>query len=511
MSDLNDSCESQVMQAPINFNNSYILLPEYFYSPQLPTQVSAPKLIQANLELGEILGIDANWLNSEDAVQVFSGNKVAAGSEPIATAYAGHQFGHWNPQLGDGRAILLGEVLSTGKDGAQISRFDIQLKGSGRTAYSRGGDGRSPIGPVLREYLLSEAMYVLGVPTTRALAAVTSGESVWREQALDGAILTRVASSHIRIGTFQYFAAQQDAEGVKQLADHVIARHYPQVQSAENPYVNLLQVIIENVAKLVARWMSIGFIHGVMNTDNMLVSGETIDYGPCAFMDYFKQDKVYSSIDRNGRYAFNHQPSMAQWNLLGLAQSLLPLLHESEEHAVELAQQSVNQFAGVFETEYFSLMANKLGFVGEVSDYVKNLTQELLDLMEQAELDYTLVFRHLTEVANGNDVLDDQSALSFPDGFDLWLTQWQNLRGQGDEIESTKMMNQSNPIFIPRNHLVEEVIQKTTFKSDGSIDLEAFNTLLKLVTNPYQYQDGYKRFTLPPKPEEVVKNTFCGT
>ena len=483
--------------SPIQFNNTYNKLPNNFHSKQLPTPVDRPQLIITNSELAQQLNIDADWLNSDAALNVFAGNAVAPGSEPIATAYAGHQFGHWNPKMGDGRAILLGEVVDV--DGLA---FDIQLKGAGPTPYSRGGDGRSQIGPVVREYLVSEAMHTLGVPTSRALAAVTTGEAVVRRGMTEGAILTRVARSHIRIGTFEFFAAQNDFTAVKALADYVLERHYPQVRTEAKPYVALLQEVVKHIANLVAQWMSLGFIHGVMNTDNMLVSGQTIDYGPCAFMDYFNPSKVYSSIDRHGRYAFDQQPAIAQWNLLCLAQALLPLLDDSETEAMAAAQQAVNQFTSLFETHYYALMNKKLGLTGEPLKH-KVLVQQLLTLMAQTEMDYTLTLRYLTDKSRGVETLDYQQYITFPDGFETWLAQWQAAYKNID----SDMMAQHNPIYMPRNHLVEEVIQKMSKDKD----IESFNDLLQLITNPYQLQADSLHYQIPPTPIQVVEKTFCGT
>ena len=325
----------------INFNNSYAQLGDTFSSKQLPAKVAKPQLIRINDDLADFLAIDISTLNSEFGISALAGNQLFAGSEPIATVYAGHQFGHWNPQLGDGRAILLGEVIATNKQ-----RYDIQLKGAGRTPYSRGGDGLSPLGPVLREYILSEAMAALGVPTTRSLAAVTTGEQAFREQALPAAVLTRVASSHIRIGTFQFFSAKGDNNAVKQLSDHVIARHFPEALTSANPYLSLLENVIERQAQLVSQWQSFGFIHGVMNTDNMLICGETVDYGPCAFIDNYQANALFSSIDQQGRYAYKNQPSIAQWDLAWLAQALIPLLHDDEAQGLTLAQQAIEVSGG---------------------------------------------------------------------------------------------------------------------------------------------------------------------
>ncbi|MBT3428394.1 MAG: YdiU family protein, partial [Gammaproteobacteria bacterium] len=349
-----------MMPEPITFDNSYYRLPGSFYSNQNPTPVSSPSVIAVNQPLAKEIGIDQAFLCSDEGLKMLSGNTIVEGSQPIATVYAGYQFGHWNPQLGDGRAILLGEIINnTGK------RFDLQLKGSGPTLYSRGGDGRAPLGPVLREYLVSEAMHNLGIPTTRGLAAVFTGDHVQRESPEPGAILTRVASSHIRFGTFQYFAAKGDIEALTILADHVISRHYPEALESANPYVELLNEVMKKIARLVSKWQALGFIHGVMNTDNMLVCGETVDYGPCAFMDEFNPGKVFSSIDSAGRYGYQNQPGIAQWNLMTFAQALLPLLADSEEQAVKQAQIVLEKFPEVYAGQYDSLMARKIGLSPE--------------------------------------------------------------------------------------------------------------------------------------------------
>ena len=345
----------------IPFDNSYARMPDKFYSRLAPTPVTEPGAVRVNRALAEQLGLDPEWLSSTQGTRVVAGNGVPEGADPIATVYAGHQFGSYNPQLGDGRAILLGEVL--GRDG---KRYDIQLKGSGPTPYSRGGDGRSPLGPVLREYVVSEAMHQLGIPTTRALAAVTTGDQVARDEFLPGAVLARVASSHIRIGTFQFFAAQRDIAALRVLLNHVILRHYPEAEATDNPALTLLQAVVSRQASLVASWQLVGFIHGVMNTDNMLICGETIDYGPCAFMDDFHPDKVYSSIDHGGRYAYSNQPAIAHWNLACLAQTLLPLLHDDEEQATALAQKAIDAFPEQFLQAHTRGMARKLG-LGEIA------------------------------------------------------------------------------------------------------------------------------------------------
>lgn len=491
--------------SPIPFDNSYALLPPRFYSPQVPTPVAAPVLIRANYKLAEQLNIDPAWLDTEAALQMFAGNQMPDGANPIATAYAGHQFGGWNPQLGDGRAILLGEVIGT--DG---ERYDIQLKGAGRTSYSRGGDGRSPLGPVLREYIVSEAMAVLGVPTTRSLAAVTSGERVIREEFLPGGVLTRVASSHIRIGTFQFFGGRKDSEAVRVLADHVIARHYPDAARAENKYLALLNAVIARQAQLIARWQQLGFIHGVMNTDNMLLCGETIDYGPCAFMDNFDPATVYSSIDSRGRYAYKNQPGIAQWNLSWLAQALMPLLSDDEAQALELAQTAISDFVPSYQQAYESGMLKKIGLTTINAENIA-LLEALLSLMTAATADFTLTFRRLAELANPEQKNHPSVAELFelPESFAPWLQQWSArlIAENIDAEERQQMMFAVNPVFIPRNHLVEEVIVAAMTKNN----FEPFHQLVDVLANPYDYDPALARYALPPTPEQVVVNTFCGT
>ena len=490
---------------PIAFDNNYALLPDRFYARQAPVPVAHPGPIRVNRELAGQLGLDADWLASDAGTEVVAGNAVPEGAEPIATVYAGHQFGGYNPQLGDGRAVLLGEVLSP--DG---KRFDLQLKGSGPTPYSRGGDGRSPLGPVLREYILSEAMYRLGVPTTRALAAVTTGDRVARESFLPGAVLARVASSHIRIGTFQYFAAHKDAEALHLLADHVIERHYPTAQQSENPVLALLEAVIFRQAQLVAQWQLLGFIHGVMNTDNMLVCGETIDYGPCAFMDQFNPEMVFSSIDHGGRYAYRNQPAIAHWNLSCLAQALLPILHEDQEQAVALAQKSIDAFPDLFLQANTPGTARKLGLQA-IGKQDTALVEDLWQLMAEHQLDFTLTFRRLADLAdegneNANDVAD---LFEFPADLQPWLERWRVRVAQ--EITSPAdrqlTMYRANPVFVPRNHLVEAAIVAATDNNDFSV----FHQLVDLLEQPHEYSPELARFAIPPRPEEVVRQTFCGT
>jgi uncharacterized protein YdiU (UPF0061 family) len=448
------------------------------------------------------LGIDAAWLQSRAGIETLAGNHIPDGADPIATVYAGHQFGGWNPQLGDGRAVLLGEVV-----GSNGIRYDIQLKGSGRTPYSRSGDGRAPLGPVLREYVLSEAMATLDIPTTRALAAVTTGEPVYREESLPGAVLARVAQSHIRIGTFQFFASRRDTDALELLTRHVIDRHYPQAADAENPCLEMLKNVVAAQARLVAQWQLLGFIHGVMNTDNMLISGETIDYGPCAFMDGFNPDMVYSSIDHNGRYAYRNQPGIAHWNLACLAECLIPLLNADSEQSVQMAQAAVDAFPDLFLDAHQQGMGWKLGLTLAGEDD-ESLVQDLLELMATAESDFTLSFRRLAELANP-EMGPDQSIreiFEFPDTFSPWLDRWQQ-RLQAETQTNHATMLKANPVFIPRNHLVAEVIEAAV----SAADFAPFNRLVDMLTEPAAYHPQLRHYATPPRPEEIVRQTFCGT
>ena len=489
----------------IPFDNSYARLPDKFYTRLAPTPVTDPGAIRVNRALAEDLGIDPDWLASAEGTQVVAGNKIPRGADPIATVYAGHQFGSYNPQLGDGRAILLGEVCK--RDG---SRCDIQLKGSGPTPYSRGGDGRSPLGPVLREYIVSEAMHTLGIPSTRALAAVTTGEQVARDEFLPGAVLARIASSHIRFGTFQFFAARQDTDALRLLVNHVLERHYRPALTADNQALALLNGVIDRQAALVAQWQLTGFIHGVMNTDNMLISGETIDYGPCAFMDSFKADMVYSSIDRGGRYAYRNQPAVAHWNLACLAQTLIPLLHEDNEQAVALAQQAVDEFPQQFLQAHTRGMARKLG-LAEISGEDTTLVEDLFQLMEEHKSDFTLTFRRLADLANkanaeNNGVGD---LFEIPDAFLPWLSRWYARIAEEPmgAAERQAQMYSANPAFIPRNHLVQEAIEAATERAD----LQPFHQLVEVLAQPFHYRAELARYATGPKPEEIVRQTFCGT
>jgi uncharacterized protein YdiU (UPF0061 family) len=487
------------------FDNSYTQLPERFYTRQLPDPVSSPGLIRVNHALAGHLGIDVDWLESETGVAFVAGNFIPEGADPIATVYAGHQFGGWNPQLGDGRAILLGEMIAA--DGV---RYDIQLKGSGRTPYSRGGDGRAPLGPVLREYIVSEAMAVLGVPTTRTLAAVTTGERVMREGPLPGAILARVAQSHIRIGTFEFFANRQDNSALKALADHVIQRHYPHTAEADNPVRAMLDAVVAGQASLIAQWQLLGFIHGVMNTDNMLLSGETIDYGPCAFMDEFNPDTVFSSIDQGGRYAYRNQPHIAHWNLSRLALALLPLLDNNQDKALASAQAAIDVFPGLVQAAHHKGLRKKLGLFG-TQDGDTALVQGLLALMQEEKTDFTLTFRRLSDLAGQGSTPEGGigSLFELPDSFSPWLEQWkQRLIGNREDTSARQAgMYAVNPAYIARNHLVEKVIDAAVRKQD----FEPFHTLVDVLAQPFEFDLSQARYALPPRPDQVVRQTFCGT
>ncbi|MCP5458336.1 MAG: YdiU family protein [Gammaproteobacteria bacterium] len=485
------------------FDNSYRRLPAHFHARLSPIPVEDPRLVAINRPLADSLGLDVATMESALAA-VFSGNQLPADAEPIALAYAGHQFGQFVPQLGDGRAILLGEVID--REGR---RRDIQLKGSGRTPFSRNGDGRAALGPVLREFLLSEAMHALGIPTTRALAAVTTGELVYRDHALPGAIFTRVAASHIRVGTFQFFAARGHTEALRQLADHVIARHYPDVRNAERPYLALLEQILDRQSFLVARWLHVGFIHGVMNTDNMAVSGETIDYGPCAFMDQYDPATVFSSIDYMGRYAFANQPRIAQWNLARLAETLLPLIDADPEQAIAPATEVIEAFPDRFERHWLEGMRRKLGLQSAEPDD-GDLIQELLDAMHRGSADYTLTFRGLCAAAADVQAKDTVRRLfANSKAFDDWIVRWRNrlTRDPQSEIERTSRMRQVNPAFIPRNHRVEEALSAAVERGD----FQPFERLRQILEHPYDEQPAFAAYAEPPPPSDRVYQTFCGT
>jgi uncharacterized protein YdiU (UPF0061 family) len=483
-----------------HFDNSYTQLPERFYARQAPVPVANPALIRVNHGLAQQLDIDPAWLESEEGVDTIAGNHVPPGADPIATVYAGHQFGSWNPRLGDGRAILLGEVI--GRDG---ERYDVQLKGSGITPFSRSGDGRAPLGPVLREYLVSEAMAALGVPSSRTLAAVTTGEPVYREQRLAGGVLIRVAKSHIRIGTLQYFASVQDLDGLKLLIDHVIARHYPEITDAENPVLAMFEQVVSKQAALIAHWQAVGFIHGVMNTDNMLLSGETIDFGPCAFMDGYDSAAVFSSIDHGSRYAYRNQPAIAHWNLACLVQTLLPFIDDDEEAATSLAQAAMDTFPERYLEAYFSRLHDKFGLATEEDDD-KTLMQDFLDLLEAGHLDYTLAFRRLAELPLGSD--DIKPLFDFPESFADWLSRWRErcAREPNSPQQRQQQMLAVNPAFIARNHLVEQAIAEAY-----SGDFNFFHRLLERLENPFEYDVTDVVLATPPAPDQIVHQTFCGT
>lgn len=470
------------MNQPIAFDNSYARLGPGFYSRTRPTPVAGPGLIAVNDPLASRLGIDPDWLRGPEGVAMIAGNSPPPGSEPIAQAYAGHQFGGLSPQLGDGRAVLLGEVVAP--DGA---RFDIQLKGSGPTPFSRRGDGRSWLGPVLREYAVSEFMAAMGVPTTRALAAVTTGEAVWRETALPGAVLTRVAASHIRVGTFEFFAIRGDTDRLRALTDHVMARHYPEATSP----MELLAAVVARQAETIAHWMALGFIHGVMNTDNMAVSGETIDYGPCAFMDGYHPDTVFSSIDRAGRYAWSEQPQVAVWNLAQFASCLLPLMGDPDA-AVPEATRIVHGFPQLYDAAWLRRFAAKLGLAAPV-EADRALLERLLAIMAAQGADFTRSFRGLATGAARDEFRD-------PDAFDAWARDWQA------RAPDLGLAARTNPVRIPRNHRVQQAI-------DAGLrgDFDPFHRLVEAVTHPFQDRPEWDELALAPQPGEEVRVTYCGT
>jgi uncharacterized protein YdiU (UPF0061 family) len=486
------------------FQNTYAALPANFFARVAPTPVAAPRLIKLNRPLAVHLGLDPDLLDSPEGAEILSGKTLPGGADPIAMAYAGHQFGQFVPQLGDGRAILLGEVID--KDGI---RRDIQLKGSGPTPFSRRGDGRAALGPVLREYIVSEAMAALGIPTTRSLAAVITGESVMRETMLPGAVLTRIASSHIRVGTFQYFAARSDTEAVRRLADHVIDRHYPHLAGTGRPYHALLDAVVGRQAELVARWLMVGFIHGVMNTDNTSISGETIDYGPCAFMDAYDPATVFSSIDEMGRYAYANQPRIALWNLTRLAECLLPLLADDQDKAIEEAQTILGNFPETFSAAYQTGLRRKIGLF-DARDGDDALVQDLLDAMAGAKCDFTLTFRRLSEAA-GDPAADGAVRTLFaePAVYDEWAARWRQRAADEPQsaAERRAAMRAVNPGFIPRNHRVEAVIAAAV----AADDYAPFEELLTVLSKPYEDQPAFAAYADPPEPHQRVLQTFCGT
>ena len=484
------------------FDNSYESLPQEFYERINPVPVQDPQLIIFNDNLAKTLGIDESKTRKQLA-ELFSGNVIPKGSSPIALAYAGHQFGQFVSQLGDGRAVLLGEISTP-----EQKHYDIQLKGSGQTKFSRQGDGRAPLGPVIREYIVSEAMHALGIPSTRSLAAVTTGEKVYRETALPGGILTRIAESHIRVGTFEYFAAQNKIENLKTLAEYTIKRHFPLLKDSRNSYLALLEIVCDRQIELIAKWMGIGFIHGVMNTDNTSIVGETIDYGPCAFMDSYNPSTVFSSIDAHGRYAFGNQPSIAHWNMACFANCLAPLIDQDSDKAGEQAQEVINQFPNKMKVALMTVMCKKIGLKSTNSNSQETL-QKLLSIMLDNESDYTLTFRYLSEIIKGKgNTLFKKQFLEHKQ-ISNWLKEWTDLiKDQSlSKKEIALSMESSNPVFIPRNHLVERAIEAAVENNDFS----EMKTLLAILNRPYEEQSSYSDFMKPPKPHEVVHQTFCGT
>ncbi|MCT8977059.1 YdiU family protein [Clostridium sp. CX1] len=479
-----------------NFDNSYTRLPELFFTSVNPTPVSSPKLVILNYPLATSLGLNDKVLEKEDGVAIFAGNQIPLGALPIAQAYAGHQFGHFT-MLGDGRAVLLGEQITP-----KGQRVDIQLKGSGKTPYSRGGDGRAALGPMLREYIISEAMHSLGIPTTRSLAVVTTGQRVIRETEQIGAVLTRVAASHIRVGTFQYASRWGSTKELKALADYTLERHFSHIEEDGNPYLALLREVIKGQAALIAKWQLVGFIHGVMNTDNMTISGETIDYGPCAFMDTYDPATVFSSIDINGRYAYGNQPKIAAWNLARFAETLLPLLHDNEDKAVSLAQDTISDFPQLYHNNWIAGMRAKLGIFNEEPED-ESLIEELLSIMEKHGADYTNTFRALTFDSRSDMMLFDTEE------FAKWHEQWQQRldRQKESKASSHQLMRDSNPAIIPRNHRVEEALEAAVKYGDYSV----MEKLLKALSCPYAHSPEQADYsTLPTKSNQPYR-TFCGT
>ncbi len=492
--------------SPFVLSDSYAQLPPRFYAELPPTPVARPTLIRLNEALAVQLGLDPVALTSPEAISILAGNNVPQNTRPLAMAYAGHQFGNFVPQLGDGRAILLGEVTDQGGN-----LFDIQLKGAGQTPFSRMGDGRAWLGPVLREYIVSEAMAALGVPTTRALAAVSTGQPVLRENGpVPGAILTRIARAHIRVGTFQYFAVRDDVEALRILADYSIRRLYPEVANEENPYLALLEHVVMRQADLIARWMQVGFIHGVMNTDNMSIAGETIDYGPCAFMDAFHPDTVFSSIDRMGRYAYRNQPGIGQWNLAVLAQSLLPLIADDQTEAVEMAQAVIDAYPDQFHALHNTGMAAKIG-LSEYRDGDDALISGLLKAMATSKADYTLTFRGLADIADIGLPGSGTVGAMFSDSeeFSDWVAAWRRRLAEEDlSVEERKTKMQAvNPAIIPRNHLVEEAIDAAVLDNDFG----PFERLTVALQAPFDDQPEGSTFAKPPRSDQLVHETFCGT
>ena len=489
---------------PLALENTYARLPSEFFARAAPTAVSAPRLLRLNRPLAAQLGLDAQALESPAGLDILSGNRVPEGAEPLAMAYAGHQFGNFAPTLGDGRAVLLGEIVD--RNG---TRRDIQLKGAGPTPFSSRGDGRAALGPVIREYVVSEGMAGLGIPTTRALSMVTTGESVFRMRSEPGGVLTRVAASHVRVGTFEYFYRRGNNDAVRSLADYVIERHYPHAADAANPYHALLEEVATRTADLIAQWLLVGFIHGVMNTDNVSIAGETIDYGPCAFMDSYNPATVYSSIDQGGRYAYNQQPAIGQWNLARFAECLLPLLADDEQEAITQAQAVLERYIERFETTYHDGLAAKIG-LEKRREGDADLAYELLECMTEQGADFTLTFRRLADSAGDSDDRDDAVRTLFNDpyGFDSWAARWrQRLAAEiRDDAARRAAMRAVNPAYIPRNHRIQQAIDAAE-----AGDYQPLEELLTVVASPFDDHPDLADYTRPPKPEEVVQRTFCGT
>jgi uncharacterized protein YdiU (UPF0061 family) len=476
-----------------HFDNTYSKLSDTFKEKVKPTPVHSPELVVLNDRLAKDLTLDFSKVEKKDLSQIFSGNTLPEGSSTLAQAYAGHQFGHFT-MLGDGRAVLLGEHLVN-----NTNRFDVQFKGSGRTSFSRSGDGRAVLGPMLREYIISEAIHSLKIPTTRSLAVVKTGEKIVRENLLPGAILTRVASSHIRVGTFQYIAAKQNINDLNTLVDYTINRHYPEIKSSKNKALDLLNLVMERQCKLVVNWMRVGFIHGVMNTDNMAISGETIDYGPCAFMDNYNPKTVFSSIDKFGRYSFSNQPPITKWNLSRFAECLIPLIDNNEDKAIQLATEAIDNFQNIYEEKWLNMMRDKLGLFGKTKDD-KKLIDDLLTWMEKNKADYTNTFCYLMNISIGNSSLYDDKE------FINWSNNWENriFINNISKDKSIELMKKTNPIIIPRNHKVEEAL-----KAANENDLEVMNRLLSNLDNPYSEQKDIEDYQLPSNNEGY--QTFCGT
>ena len=491
------------------FKNRYLALGEGFYEKVKPTPVKKPGLIKFNQALAADLGVSSDDADEAFLADVFSGNLIHDTSEPLAMAYAGHQFGHFNPKLGDGRAIYLGEL-----DHVDGGSLDIQLKGSGPTQYSRRGDGRAALGPVLREYLMSEAMYQLNAPTTRALAAVTTGEEVARERLLPGGVITRAATSFIRVGSFQYFSMKDDVASVRKLADYVIEKNYPEVADSDNPYLDLFEAVVLRQASLIAKWMQLGFIHGVMNTDNMSIAGETIDYGPCAFMDSYNHNQVYSSIDRDGRYAYNNQPNMGIWNLSRLAETLLPLFDDNQDTAVNKAQDILEKYVQRYSDDWLSGFRAKCGLTENADVNVeddKKLLESLLNTMHESQADFTLTFYYLSQLNKEKDNNDTVVRDLFikREAMDEWLMQWRQrlLVETVNDVDRKAAMQTVNPVYIPRNHQIEAAIRA----AEDNNDFSAFHQLYDVLQEPFRHQEGKDNYMQPPLPDEIVQQTFCGT